>query len=65
MDAFERAEAKRLFLQKQIIPVWVEFQAAADSLLDTYNQTQKGRSFPASLKSLHDGRLLVITAPGD
>jgi hypothetical protein len=62
MDPFERAEAKRHLLAREIIPVWAEFRSEVQSLTDSYNRTSKGRIYPAKLKVLHDARALVVTS---
>src|SRR5579862_616905 len=59
MNAFQRAEEQRLFKERRIVPVWIEFRAAVNTLINSYNDTEEGRIHPASGKSQNDTDILI------
>ena len=62
MNAFDRAEEKRRLLNRTITDTWVEFSAALESLIGSYNRGE-GRKYPATIKR-QDGHVIISNRRG-
>jgi hypothetical protein len=61
MNAFERAETKAQLLRREFLPMWTAVRSAVEDLIGSYNRTEKGRFFPAVLRSQEGDRAVIVT----
>jgi hypothetical protein len=60
MDAFQESEAKRALIARNLVPCWVEFRSAVESLIPSYNETRGGKVHPASVAPV--GELAIVVS---